>query len=109
VQPFDYVAWLEDPALPTDDEDHEWCAVFIVLADSASRAKAWGDVLTRVHCSESEDVLLHSSVEPHICSEPVVAGEQHPCPNFPVVDGPGLHQLPAVLDGQLATSDFIGW
>jgi hypothetical protein len=49
---FDYVTWLENTELQTDDQDHEWCAVFVVIADSAELAAGWP---TRSACSSCTD------------------------------------------------------
>jgi hypothetical protein len=103
AQPFEYVAWIEAPSLPIDDQDREWCAVFIVLADSSTKAVTWGDVLTRAYCVAVNEVFLHSSVEPHICGEPALNGEAHRCPNY------AGSPIPALLDGVFAADDFIGW
>ena len=108
---FDYVAWLDNTELPADDEDREWCAVFVVIADSAELAAGWGDTMTRSFCSESGDVFLHSSVEPHVCGLAITAGEKHPCPNFPVLSRPGNEELamPVVAYGDPASAEYIGW
>ena len=110
-QPFDYTAWLENTELPPDDEDHEWCAHFIVLADSAEGAAAWGDKIVRDLCAASYDVFLRSSVEPHVCATTSTAGEKHPCPNYPALSRPGneLLAMPVVVDGEPATAEYIGW
>ncbi len=70
---FDYVAWLENTELPADDEDHEWCAVFVVIADSAELAAGWGETITRGFCSESSDLFLRSSVEPVVSQMTLLA------------------------------------
>ncbi len=110
-EPFDYVAWLENSELPPDDEDYEWCAHFVVLADSAQAASAWGDKIVPELCAESHDVFQRSSVEPHVCSMTTVAGNKHPCPNFPALSRPGneLLAMPVVAYGQPATAEYIGW
>ncbi|MDQ1749309.1 MAG: hypothetical protein QOE71_365, partial [Pseudonocardiales bacterium] len=79
-EPFEYLAWLANNELPPDDEDHEWCAVIIVLADTIDEAQSRGDELIRGFCEDSFDVFLRSSVEPHICSLTPTTGQKHPCP-----------------------------
>jgi hypothetical protein len=110
-QPFDYVASLANPDLPADDEDYEWCAQFIVLADSADAAAAWGDKIAQNFCSASSDVFLRSSVEPHVCSMTITAGDKHPCPNFPALSRAGnkMMAMPVVAYGDPATPEYIGW
>lgn len=108
---FEYVAWLGNHELPAEDEDYEWCAVFIVLADSVEAASAWGDSLTHAWCSESFDVFLRSSAEEHECTMAVVGGQKHPCPNLPALSRAGNERvaIPVVLDGQPAAAEYIGW
>ena len=35
---FEYVVWFQDPSMPPDDEDFEWPAVFVIVADSSEAA-----------------------------------------------------------------------
>ena len=111
VHPFEYVAWLEDHQLPADDEDFEWCAVILVLAESEAAAQEWGDVLVLRQCAASKDTFLRSTVEPHVCDLPLVGGTKHPCPNYPALSRPGNEALamPVVAYGEAASADYIGW
>jgi hypothetical protein len=104
--PFEYVVWFRDGRLPADDEDYEWPAVFIVTAESAEQARAWGDHLAQRAASRSagEDTFLRSSVEPHVCSGAVRDATQHACPNYPTAQA-----TPVVRVGAEATDEFIGW
>jgi hypothetical protein len=108
---FEFVAWLGNTELPVDDEDHEWCAVFVVLADSAELAARWGDTITRGFCSESSDLFLRSSVEPHVCGMAIKEGQKHPCPTYPALSQPGNEALamPVVVYGEPASAEYIGW
>ncbi|MEU3457795.1 hypothetical protein ABZ671_30020 [Micromonospora sp. NPDC006766] len=47
VRRYVYVVWFRDPSLPTDHEDHEWPAVFLVDAASEEAARSWGDRLAK--------------------------------------------------------------
>jgi len=90
AQAYAYVVWIRDPTLPTDDEDYEWPAGFIVRASSAEEAQAWGDRLAMARCAEEGDVFLHSTVER--ASEP----------------GAYLSE-PVIPYGYEASRDEIGW
>jgi hypothetical protein len=109
--PYDYDAWLEDRQLPPDDEDFEWRAHVIVVADDEGAAQAWGDVLVKELCAESADVFLRSSVEPHVCDLTITPGSQHPCPNYPALSRPGnaAAGMPVVEFGERVTAEYIGW
>lgn len=89
---FMYYAWFQDQRLPPDDQDHEWPACFIVEADSADEALAWGDHLAKSYSTRtSEYVFLRSGVED--------AGTA----------GGDLASLPVVVAGYEATDSDIGW
>jgi hypothetical protein len=109
VTPFDYHSWQEDHQLAPDDEDFEWTAHILVLADSAEAAQSWGDRLVRDLCSHSRDVFLRSTVEPHVCAASVTPGKMHACPNFPKPSGGGYFDTPVVVGGEAATAEYIGW
>ena len=80
-----------------------------MLAESAEAAQSWGDHLVVRLCSQSQDVFLRSSVEPHVCGAAVAPGLQHACPNFPKPTGDGYFESPVVLDGEQPSADYIGW
>ncbi len=109
VKAFDYTSWQEDHQLPPEDEDFEWAAHIIVLADSAESAHSWGDSVVAGLCAESPDVFLRSSVEPHLCADVVTPGVPHACPNFPKPNGDGFFATPVVQYGEEASASYIGW
>jgi hypothetical protein len=108
VAGFEYVGWHEDPSLPPDDEDREWCVVFLVLAASLTDAQAWGDEVSRSHAARSGDVFLHSSVEPHVCQGTLVPRQRHACTNYRGTGGE-LMAMAVIEHGDEAPDDFIGW
>ena len=61
---FLYTAWFRDEIANCEDQDHEWPACFIVEANTASDAQAWGDHLARAFGKRHEtESFLRSSVE----------------------------------------------
>lgn len=60
----EYVVWFRDLSLPPDDEDYEWPAVFVVVADDDQAAKAWGDTLALDYVSRTDQILLRSKIVP---------------------------------------------
>ncbi|MEO8290463.1 MAG: hypothetical protein ABI649_05645 [Gaiellaceae bacterium] len=60
---YEYVAWFRDERLPPDDQDYEWPAVFIVVADSAEAALAWGDRLAADYAQALSERFIHSGAE----------------------------------------------
>lgn len=108
VEGFEYVGWHEDVRLPADDEDREWCVVFVVLASSEQQAQEWGDEVSRRHAQGHGDVFLHSSAEPHVCGAGLVPGERHACTNYRLTSGE-LVALAVVQSGADVSDDFIGW
>ncbi len=61
---FEYVAWFRNPAFPSDDQDYEWPACFLVEAESAAAAQEWGDRLARSYAARASEMFLSSRVEP---------------------------------------------
>jgi hypothetical protein len=58
-----YAAWFQDTQAEPDDEDREWVAVMAISADSAEKAKEWGDHLARKRSARyGEDIFLCSDV-----------------------------------------------
>ncbi|MFG1747622.1 MULTISPECIES: hypothetical protein [Micromonospora] len=86
---YEYVAWFRKPALPVDDQDYEWPAVFVVEAPSAEDAKSWGDHLARRWAVSAGEIYLYSAVEPHV--------------------PPSRDELPIVPCGVEVSDDYIGW
>ena len=52
MEKYPYTVWFDDPALPVDDQDKEWCACFFIEAGSAEEAKHWGDLIAAAYVSE---------------------------------------------------------
>ena len=87
---FTYVVWFRDWSLPPDDQDHEWVAVFVVIAHTAVRAKEWGDELVRSYLTRQPGLeLLRSSVT--------------------VAHAHTEEQVPKVVYGEYVPDDVIGW
>jgi hypothetical protein len=83
-----YTAWFRDTLALPDDEDVEWPACFLVVAENEANAQTWGDHLsTSFSRRRGTEEFLRSSVEP---SE----------------DG---GRLPVVKDGEDASDGEIGW
>jgi hypothetical protein len=57
-----YSAWFRDDTLPTDDQDHEWVACFLVEASSPEDAQRAGDQLARARAVRAREPFLSSSV-----------------------------------------------
>ncbi|MCW2643197.1 MAG: hypothetical protein JWP76_5503 [Dactylosporangium sp.] len=89
-QRYEYVAWFRDPALPADDQDYEWPAVFIVEAPSAKEAKSWGDHLAKGRAVRAGEIYLRSSAEPYAQS-------------------PEKDTLPVVAYGVEVPDEEVGW
>ena len=85
---YEYVAWFQDPSLEKDDEDFEWPAVFVVVAESENDARMWGDTLAKSFSDRTEHVFMRSSVG--------------------AVDA-SASPLPVVNFGEAALDDEIGW
>ncbi len=83
-----YTAWFRDPRLAADDQDYEWPACFVVEAESADAARAWGDVLAKRRALRRGEVFLSSE-----------AG---------VADA-SADSLPRVAHGVEVSDGHIGW
>lgn len=91
---FLYTAWFENLNAPIDDEDHEWCACFLIEAESEARAKTWGDHLATNFSSRwTEEKFLWSEIEGK--SDNAWSGEEA--------------KLPRITDGYVASDKEIGW
>ena len=94
AQPFWYVAWFRDTTQAPDDQDYEWCACFLIDAQSAELAKQWGDILAHKYSNAMEtEVFLWSET-------------QHYDPNDKSVD---TSHTPHFAYGHEATDDELGW
>ena len=82
-----YSAWFRDEALPSDDQDHEWVACFLIDASSPEEAQRAGDQLARDRAVRAREPFLSSSVA---------------LPD-------GSEALPTVRAGDLASDEYIGW
>lgn len=87
-----YTADLLNLELVPDDEDYEWSACILVDAESAERAHAWGDHLTKSWCDRS-------GIDRYVTSSIVPAHE---------AEG-SLERVPVVADGDEASDEYIGW
>ncbi|WP_213450828.1 hypothetical protein [Rhizomonospora bruguierae] len=90
MQRYEYVVWFRNPALPADDEDYEWPAVFVVEAASADDAQSWGDHLGRRWADGAGEIFLYSAVEPFVRSVEA-------------------DRLPVVPYGVEVSDEHIGW
>lgn len=87
-----YTAWLCNPRLPTEDQDREWPACFLVDAVDGASAQRWGDFFALRWASRHGEPFLWSKAE--LVAQPV---------------SDELQRLPIVPDGREATDEEIGW
>jgi len=59
---YEYVVWLRDESLPQDDQDYEWPAAFIVVAESSEAAIRWGDRITASYAERTRQPIISSHV-----------------------------------------------
>jgi len=86
---YNYVAWFRDHAVAPEDEDHEWCACFIIAAANSVEAQAWGDQLAKDHARRMKhEEFLRS----HLDSAPWLPKD-----------------APRVVVGKPVSDDEIGW
>jgi hypothetical protein len=86
---FVYTAWFRNPRFPSDDQDHEWPACFLIDAVEADRARIWGDHLSSRYATRSIEEFLWSKVEP---AEP---------------SDPSIHALPLTVAGDEASGEGV--
>lgn len=48
MERFEYVAWIVDHRLPSDDPGAEYSVVYVVAASFAEAAQEWGDTLAKL-------------------------------------------------------------
>ena len=72
--PFEFVVWFEDPRVPVEDEEHEWVAVYRVLAPSIELAARWGELVAEQWAADSGDRLLWSTTAPVSPDDDVATG-----------------------------------
>jgi hypothetical protein len=90
-----YVVWFRDLLAEPDEQDREWVAVLSISAESAEKAKSWGDHLAKKRASRDDrDELLWSEV--HL-------------PFDPMYERASTEELPLVLDGVEPEDAAIGW
>jgi hypothetical protein len=90
---FLYTAWFRNRRLPPEDQDYEWPACFLVTAETATEAQAWGDHLATSFASRRDDeVFLRSDID-----ETESGGES------------GSLRVPVIPCGYEATDGEIGW
>lgn len=88
MQDFTYVVWFRDLDAWPSDEDYEWPAVYVVTAETAVDAQAWGDRIAHDRVARKpREIFLWSSIEPH----------------------DGGDASPRVRIGETPDDDFIGW
>jgi len=87
-----YSAWFRDSNLAADDQDHEWVAMFLMTAETAERAHAWGDrSAMQFAARRTNETFIRSYLE-----DPTVY--QH-CSG----------DVPQVQDGEDVSDYYIGW
>ena len=90
-----YVAWFRSLLLNPDEQDSEWVATFRITAESAERAKVWGDYLAKKRAlGHGEDQFLRSEIHP---------------PTDSLYQTRNLAELPLVQDGVESADAVIGW
>jgi hypothetical protein len=63
MQSFMYSAWFRDEQLPADYQDHEWVCMFIIEAQSAETALAWGDRISHRYAARMGEPFIRSYLE----------------------------------------------
>ena len=58
-----YSAWFRDEKFAPNDQNCEWVAMFIIVADNEKDARIWGDQLARKHASMIGEPFIASYVE----------------------------------------------
>ena len=90
-----YVSWFRDTWLDETEQDHKWCACFIIKANESTDAKSWGDHLANSMCNQNDqEKFLWSEV--HNRDNPMYSEEN-------------WKNTPVVLFGEVASDDYIGW
>ncbi len=92
---FMYISWFRDTWTDETEQDHEWCACFIIKAESSSDAKLWGDHLAKYMCKRNDQQKYLWS-EAHSRKDPMYSEKN-------------WKESPVVLCGEYATDDYIGW
>ena len=93
LKQFGYSVWLIDNTLPSDHQDREWVACFVINAENKEAGQYWGDHLARSYCSRNtHNNFLNSSIEP------IKEWKRFDLQSMPVVD-----------HGEEASDEFIGW
>jgi hypothetical protein len=88
-----YSAWFRNPILNADDQDHEWVAMIVILADSPDLAQAWGDRLAHDRAKRTREPFIRSYLEP--------PSDYQQCKDF--VDAP------RIAVGEEKSDAKIGW
>ena len=93
VERFEYVGWIVDHRLPSDDRDAEWPVVFVVAAPFAEAAQDWGDTLTKARFPPGQSQEFSWSLV------------------VPVPESitPGLATMPVVAYGHMTSDADVGW
>lgn len=60
---FMYSVWFFDVRAPAVDQDKEWVLMFIVQAESAEAALAWGDRIAHSYAEKHGDIFVRSYLE----------------------------------------------
>lgn len=82
-----YTVWLRDLSAQPDDQGYEFPACFLIDAQTADAAQAWGDHLAQKRCARGDLHFLWSEAE--------------------LTDVPP--DLPLVRDGEDVADLYIGW
>ncbi len=83
-----FTVWFSDDSEEIEDEDREWPAVFVIVAESERRAREWGTILATDY-AERRDLKIISTDVVGATSSSLT--------------------LPAVRFGEQPTDELIGW
>lgn len=90
---YPYAVWFRDSSLLPSEQDYEWVACILIEAETAEKAKSWGDHLAKSFAERTtNEQFLRSYVE-----EPGAWGERD------------ISGTPTIAYGYHASDDEIGW
>jgi hypothetical protein len=92
-----YTAWFRNLLMEPDDQDFEWVAIFVIVANTADAAHAWGDHLAKSCSSRNPDELFLCS-DVKALDDPIWSGVTK-----------SWHECPLVHFGHEAADEEIGW
>jgi len=90
---FIYTGWFRDQSLHSDEQDHEWCACFVIEADTKEKAIEWGNRLSEKHSEKVQTEIFFSSSAEQLTGN----------------NAQQITSLPRLRYGEYASDEIIGW